>query len=170
MKACQLKDICPNYHPHRHSSSQQQQLHHHHYQEGRQPQQYQQSHSRFSYHHCHHHHQQHHNYGDFHSSTPSSPQQRHLHHNHHHKHYHQALPKPLPISPMMYILPSPVSDFEKSLTLPGLRTLFRQRSSTMYSFLCSNKNDIAQQQHQKETIVPYNLFGNVTGTSALTTT
>lgn len=156
MKGCQLKDICPNYHPYHHSSSQQQQLHHHHYQEARQ---HQQSHSRFSHNHYHHHHQQHHIYGDFHSSTSSSPQQRHLHHNHHHN-YHQALPKPLPISPMMYILPSPVSDFENSLSLPGLRTLFRQRSSTMYSFLCSssNKNDIAEQQQQKEAIIPYNIW------------
>ena len=150
LKSCQLRDICPNYHPYRQS---QQHLHHHHYQEGRQ---HQQSHSRYAHHNYYHHHQHHHRYGDYHST--SSPQQRH--------HNHQAISKPLPIAPMMYILPSPVSDFEKSLTLPGLCTLFRQRSSTMYSVI-SNRNDSTQ---QKQSVVPYTLFGNVSETNTFSFT
>jgi len=141
LKSCQLRDICPNYHPYRQS---QQHLHHHHYQEGRQ---HHQSHSRYGHHNYYHHHQHQHHYGDYHST--SSPQQRH---------HHQATSKPLPIAPMMYILPSPVSDFEKSLTLPGLCTLFRERSSTIYSVI-SRRNDSAQ---QKQGVIPYALFGNVT--------
>ena len=34
---------------------------------------------------------------------------------------------------MMYVNPAPFSDFDKSLMLPGLQDLFRQRCATMWS-------------------------------------
>lgn len=36
-------------------------------------------------------------------------------------------------APMMYVNPAPFSDFDKSLMLPGLQDLFRQRCATMWS-------------------------------------
>eukprot|EP00586_Coscinodiscus_wailesii_P006438 CAMPEP_0172489650 /NCGR_PEP_ID=MMETSP1066-20121228/19813_1 /TAXON_ID=671091 /ORGANISM="Coscinodiscus wailesii, Strain CCMP2513" /LENGTH=375 /DNA_ID=CAMNT_0013257681 /DNA_START=1513 /DNA_END=2640 /DNA_ORIENTATION=+ len=47
---------------------------------------------------------------------------------------HSSPRTPLPCgAPMMYISPSPESDFDKSLMLPGLRGLFRRRCSTIHA-------------------------------------
>jgi len=157
---CTLRDVCPNYHPCRQSQLQQ-----HYSQEGRQ------FHSRYTHYH-HHHHQQHqqHHYGDYNPSSPLCQPQQH----------YQSILKPLPIAPMIYISPAPTSDFEKSLLLPGLRELFRQRSFTVYSYICRSSNDSSknidtsrqqqqQKQNDKDILVPYTLFGNVSGSSTSST-
>ena len=79
------------------------------------------------------------------NSSPSSP--RHSPLSSPHK-------VPVPSAPMLYIFPSPESDFEKDmLWLPGLKDLFRQRSATLY----------ANCQGQAQT--KYNMFGDLHGRS-----
>lgn len=44
-------------------------------------------------------------------------------------------------APMLYIDPAPVSEFEKSLMLPGLQQLFRKRSATLFRHYLERRED-----------------------------
>lgn len=47
-------------------------------------------------------------------------------------------------SPMIYISPAPESMFEKSLALPGLKSLFRQHSAVLYSYMFGGVSSTSQ--------------------------
>jgi hypothetical protein len=45
---------------------------------------------------------------------------------------------------MIYISPAPESMFEKSLALPGLKSLFRQHSAVLYSYMFGGASSTSQ--------------------------
>mmetsp|Transcript_27464 Transcript_27464/g.39318 ORF Transcript_27464/g.39318 Transcript_27464/m.39318 type:complete len:843 (+) Transcript_27464:106-2634(+) len=64
-------------------------------------------------------------------------------------------------SPMMYISPAPESNYEMSLTLPGLKSIFRQHCAVLYSYLSGGAADRTSEQHQQGDTCRYQYFGDL---------